>query len=915
MQNSKSNSWSVETNNRITLHWADSQVCALPLGQKMELSAKLMGEQLIRYDVTVPEPLDLRAGDYIEWQGVRYSLFEEPDYKQTAGAYTYNLVFYAPYHILSHILHKDEGATIFPYVGGLREHLNALLTSIRAVDPAFELETEEENGTQLLEFSDTYCLDALTEICEAFEVEWEIRDKTILVRKRIGLDTSYRFAYGCGNGLYALEKKGITNNRVATRLYGRGGSENLPSHYRQEENPRPETLVFDGLFLEKNIPRYGVREEVATFDDIYPRLRDARLTEVVEPADLATATSWSVRVSLPFDLNDHLGEEDAQIQFTDGELTGEGFTVTHYDPTTGTLKFNVSESNGYKLPSATRRPRVGDSYVLLHVVMPQSYVDDAEAELKEATQKELDRRCEKRYAFTLDINPRYIRRHHIRLWPGDNVVVCETPTAAGSSIRITELTYPLYDPRRLSLVLSDTILYSSYAEKIEGDIQDVTKEVDTVYREARAFSRRAWRDAEELASKLESLRAELLLVGNHAGQFVVGATFTANSDNDPDRFTATEGKLQHAVYKGATDGIWRLGSARIVLESPEAHYLYARCSKTNDNGFFYATTERIEVEDLEGWYHFPVGVISSPFEGARVFNTTHGFTQIAGGSLTTGKIQDAARRLVIDLDNGTITGPVTFKNDDHFETIADGGLLLTSLIKTIADGIETGGLAANQDNILLWGGGTYEAALKSLAKIILRHDGSGQLAGGQITWNRDGQLAVNNGAKIGKFDIIDGGLDWETGGLTEGDIVLPYGHIRINPNAMGPVLEVRGSGLSTMKVEGDLLMQYGCIQNFGIKSSSISCDYTITEDGIVVCDNTEKITVTLPIDPFPGQMIYVRRNYSGAVDVKTADGSLIRKGNSEFTSHAIGGVGWTHLYIYHQEGYQRYRWLINLITH
>ncbi len=732
---------------------------AVPLDDSCVCTLKLMGEQVIRYDITVAEPLALRVGDSIEWRGVRYALAEEPDYKQTSGAYTYNLVFYAPYHLLSHILHKDEGSTSFPYVGGLREHLNALLSSIRAVDPSFELEIEEGNGTQLLEFSDTYCLDALTQICEAFDTEWRIDG----LRIRIGRFESAAvglFRYGRGRGLYSLEKIGVSNASVVTRLYGRGSTENLPADYRRSDNPRPDTLIFADRYLEKNTNKYGVREEVVTFDDIYPRLRNATVQEVVEPDDIEAAAAWSVRVSLPFDLNDHLGEEEAQIKFTGGELTGEGFTITHYDPTTGTLQFNVSDSNGYVLPSATRRPRAGDPYVLLGIVMPQSYVAEAEAELKEATQRELDRRCEKRYAYRLEIDPRYVRRESIRVGVGDTILVQEEDeTAAPIEIRVSEVSYPLQDPDRLSLVLSDTPVYTSYAEKIENDIRDVTHEVNTVYREARAFSRRAWRDAEELTRMIDALRTELLLVGNHAGQFVTSSVFTANPSNDPHRFTATEGKLQHAVYKGSTEGVWLLGGVGLTLESDAPYYLYARCSRTSTNGFYVASTDRIEVEAVEGWYHFPVGVVSSPFEGARVFNTTHGFTQLAGGTITTGKLQDAARRLVIDLDNGTITGPVTFKNDDHFETLADGGLLLTSLIKMMTDGVETGGLAANLDNILLWGGGTYGDALKSFARIILRHDGSGQLAGGKIQWGNNGDLRIGRGAQIGDFYVGDRVID------------------------------------------------------------------------------------------------------------------------------------------------------------
>ncbi len=893
----------------------DEPVVAVPLDDSCVCTLKQMGEQAVRMNVSAAEPLALRAGDSIEWRGVRYALAEEPDYKRAEGVYRYTLTFHAPAHRLSYLLHKDEGSLHFPYAGNLAQQLDALYTSIGRETSGFTIEIEEgiagADELRHLDFEQTYCLDALTRICEAFDTEWRIDG----LRIRIGRFESAAvglFRYGRGRGLYSLEKIGVSNASVVTRLYGRGSSGNLPADYRRSDNPRPETLVFDGLFLEKNVARYGVREEVVTFDDIYPRLRNATVQEVVEPDDMNKATEWTVRVSLPFDLNDCLSEDQAQIKFTGGELTGEGFVITHYDHATGLLKFNVSEDNGYSLPSATRRPRAGDPYVLLGIVMPHSYVAEAEAELKEATQRELDRRCEKRYAYRLEIDPRYVRRESIRVGVGDTILVQEEDeTAAPIEIRVSEVSYPLQDPDRLSLVLSDTPVYTSYAEKIENDIRDVTHEVNTVYREARAFSRRAWRDAEELTRMIDALRTELLLVGNHAGQFVISSVFTANPSNDPHRFTATEGKLQHAVYKGSTEGVWLLGGVGLTLESDAPYYLYARCSRTSNNGFYVASTDRIEVEAIEGWYHFPVGVVSSPFEGARVFHTTYGFTQIAGGAVTTGKIQDAARRLVIDLDNGTITGPVTFKNDDHFETLADGGLLLTSLIKMMTDGVETGGLAANLDNILLWGGGTYDQAKENAANTILRHDGSGQLARGKIWWNQTGDLTLDEGAKIGKFTIKDGVLVWK-----EGDREMYLGQAGSTEAANSSVAHFSVSRTSTggpnlaITVNGSILMTDGGIFGFGIAPYATLRDRIITTESYVICNNTEKITVTLPSNPCPGRMIYVRRNHSGAVDVKTTDGSLIRKGNSNFTSHTIGEVGWTHMYIYYG-GY----WLINLITH
>jgi hypothetical protein len=83
-----------------------------------------------------------------------------------------------------------------------------------------------------------------------------------------------------------------------------------------------------------------------------------------------------------------------------------------------------------------------------------------------------------------------------------------------------------------------------------------------------------------------------------------------------------------------------------------------------------------------------------------------------------------------------------------------GGLLATNvvLMKTLA-GLITGGMSGlANDNIGVWTGGTYQQAINSLAKVILRKDGSGQLAGGKIFWDLLGALNVGN------FNILNGNI-------------------------------------------------------------------------------------------------------------------------------------------------------------
>lgn len=53
-----------------------------------------------------------------------------------------------------------------------------------------------------------------------------------------------------------------------------------------------------------------------------------------------------------------------------------------------------------------------------------------------------------------------------------------------------------------------------------------------------------------------------------------------------------------------------------------------------------------------------------------------------------------------------------------------------------------GGLSPNTDNILLWGGGNYWQATTGAAKIVLRHDGSGWLAGKNIMWDVIGNVQI-----------------------------------------------------------------------------------------------------------------------------------------------------------------------------
>lgn len=79
-------------------------------------------------------------------------------------------------------------------------------------------------------------------------------------------------------------------------------------------------------------------------------------------------------------------------------------------------------------------------------------------------------------------------------------------------------------------------------------------------------------------------------------------------------------------------------------------------------------------------------------------------------------------------------------------TDVNGGLVATNvLLLKDTNGNVTAGLSGlAEDNIGFWAGGNYQGALDAIAKIVLRKDGSGQLAGGLIKMTQDGDVTIGD---------------------------------------------------------------------------------------------------------------------------------------------------------------------------
>jgi hypothetical protein len=109
-------------------------------------------------------------------------------------------------------------------------------------------------------------------------------------------------------------------------------------------------------------------------------------------------------------------------------------------------------------------------------------------------------------------------------------------------------------------------------------------------------------------------------------------------------------------------------------------------------------------------------------------------------------------------DNALAVANEKLARSDKFGWEVDGAFMMGVLmylreVNTQAVNAGLSGISGgNKELPAFWAGGTYAQAINNLAKIILRHDGSGQLAGDKIKWDAIGNT-IFSGITMGKFEI------------------------------------------------------------------------------------------------------------------------------------------------------------------
>jgi hypothetical protein len=660
----------------------------------------IMGDDYIILDFYSVEEIEFRKNDYCFAFGERFSIVKKPVPTLKKGIFYYNFKLYNTYKELEKVKvfpydgNRDLTQSEFSYTCTPLQLVQLIVNNLNAVqNHVWTVGDVIDGETKTITISGQNCLEVLTSAASEWKTEWYVSGFAVYLRERT-FTTEPQKVLALDSGLKTVEQE-ENNFKAINRLYASGGTKNLPSGYGSKR------LKMDVPYLE--VVADDIVEDTISFEDIFPR----RIGSVTAVRQNTSGIFFFDDSGLDFNPNDlQIDGLTKHIIFQSGSLVGYDFEV-NYNSTTGEFEIiQYTESSGDILPSDDLSPAVGDTYILYNIEMPQSYVTAAENELKATAQAYFDKLRNDRLAFNITTDETEFTARDMSLQPGEIVTLQHDFIEAlkdGLNIRVTGFKRYINQPNRFDAVkVSDTV-YVNPVSSVQNKVDEIERIIDRTGLSKQSYYSRNWRDVEEIAGMVESLRARFLLIGDEDGQFELKQViFTANYEGNPDAFNATAGQLIHEMVPDSENpGTWNMSAFTGSLDSEAtAYYLYAKCSRTTDQGEFVFDENMIDYDADANYYYFLIGVISSLHSNNRSFQTLYGFSEFAGNQITTGILKSKDGRTSFNLDTGIIQGVIRF--------IAPDGITIKEL---------------NQMTASDWGADAFGSASQALADAISYADG------------------------------------------------------------------------------------------------------------------------------------------------------------------------------------------------
>lgn len=462
-------------------------VAKVKIDERSVLTQRFFGESSISVIAEVRDTLPILIGDWIQYDGIKYFINTIPNVtKNATNQFIYNIVFESEYYNLSKVQYMLNGAGEFDYCATLSGFIALLVTNLNRVYGAGSWTagacTQSNVETKTLHFAQQNCRQIVQTLCTEFAGELAFWDHEIRFADKVGAVTvpALTFQYGGGltpaqaalrgtpagaalpGGLYSISRKTASDKNICTRLYAFGADRNLGTAYRSGKT-RLEFASGGNNYLEKNVSTYGIIEHTEFFNDIYPR-HTWTITSIG-----GSNTEFNVSGMPNAGSADDFGTDlvnyaiprvKAKVHFQTGNLAGYEFEILSYNSTTKEFKI-IPTKFGASIETyptgSTFIPATNDTFVLLDISMPASYVSDAETELQALAQAYLDANSVPNVLYDITPDPRWMAARAITLKVGDKVTILDTELGINQLIRITELVHPLSLPYDYRITVSDFV--------------------------------------------------------------------------------------------------------------------------------------------------------------------------------------------------------------------------------------------------------------------------------------------------------------------------------------------------------------------------------------------------------------------------------------------------------------------------
>lgn len=767
------------------IHFDDTELEVLVDDNSYRRRAVKEKDKLILY-YSLTHHVEIPVGAWVEYEGQVYSLFKASNFtKNSTRNFSYTLTLESGWAGAEKYKVKNpvDGRLKFPYTAKPHEFIQLIVDNMNMRESGWEVGECIDAVEQVISFNHAYCSDALNQIADAFDTEWEIEGKTIHLRKvEYFKDNPLALSYGKGNGFKKeISRSNKSDSRNFEILYVQGGTDNIvPGKYGNSELllPKSQTLVYervsylssaDGRYItQKGKELVSKAEDSLDCSDIYPK-RVGSVTSVIE-VDKGKHFYDFIDNTIPEELNfsDCLIEgETMTVIPQSGMLVGKEFDVK-YKHAERRFEIVPQDIDGETMPNDIYKLAVGDKYAVFHVALPDAYVcnnsDKSGASwdmFREAARFFYENTGEL-FTFKGELDGIWAKKDWLniggRIKPGGYVLFSDEQFhPEGSLVRIISVKDFCNNPHSPTIELSNAPVSSSFQSSM-NKVEETEVVIDNKHREALQFTKRRYRDSMETIEMLGdalldnfsnsinpiAVQTMAMLIGDKSLQFefvnnMTNPTPIAHNvtyNQTTKVLSVPAGIIQH--YTLGIDTIssshtadeykfWSLPAftTPTLTDGTKKYYLYAKVSKTAKTGTFYISEQAIAMEGVAGYYHLLMGLLNSEYDGERSYVSLYGFTEVLPGQVTTNKIASANGKNFMDFLNNAFR----IGND-----------------KTYID------WNASVANVLSMKNATIQIANTAGQTMIYFSgvDGSGQLAKGNITWDSAGNIK----AKCGTFTDV-----------------------------------------------------------------------------------------------------------------------------------------------------------------